>query len=212
VSKVLTTSPSVPLPLGRVFSLPNLPSSHTIPAYVITFLVSFLIWYYLNGGFKTPEPPKQEEPEEPPIPNNFTLEKLAKFDGSTDETVPNPIPTSIYVSVDSTVFDVSSGRDFYGPGGAYAMFAGKEIGWALATMSFDDVYLGNLDTSGMSVAERSSMEEWIIKVSDVVGWGRTRQASPEGHVACQWQPPLPLLSQSCISLHCSPLSHPLQSF
>ena len=73
------------------------------------------------------------------------------------------------MSVDSVVFDVSSGRDFYGPGGAYSMFAGKEIGWALATMSFEEVYLGNLDTTGMSVAERSSMEEWIVKVRR--GWG-----------------------------------------
>ncbi|GMI06052.1 hypothetical protein TrRE_jg3848 [Triparma retinervis] len=152
-----------------------------IQPYLITFFVSFIIWYYLNGGFKTPPSPQPDEPSEPPTLNNFTLAKLSTFDGSTDETVPNPTPVPIYVSVDSVVFDVSSGRDFYGPGGAYSMFAGKEIGWALATMSFEEVYLGNLDTTGMSVAERSSMEEWIVKYRDYKGYpivGRVVPQSP----------------------------------
>ncbi|KAL6012209.1 Bifunctional protein GlmU [Asimina triloba] len=58
----------------------------------------------------------------------FTLEQLKQFDGS-DESKP------IYVGVKGRVFDVSAGKSFYGPGGPYCIFAGKEASRALAKMS-----------------------------------------------------------------------------
>jgi len=55
------------------------------------------------------------------------------------------------------------------------MFAGKEVGWALAKMSFEEVYINNLDTTGMNFAEREGMEEWIVKVR-----GETRKGGGGG--------------------------------
>jgi predicted heme/steroid binding protein len=49
----------------------------------------------------------------------YTLDELAKYDG-----VVNP-GSPILIGVDGTVFDMTLGKDFYGPGGPYEAFAGR---------------------------------------------------------------------------------------
>lgn len=62
------------------------------------------------------------------------------------------------------VFDVSEGRDFYGPGGAYEIFAGHECGVALAKMSFDKEYIGDLSgCDSLNFGEKSELDGWIEK-------------------------------------------------
>ncbi|KZV84727.1 cytochrome b5 [Exidia glandulosa HHB12029] len=55
----------------------------------------------------------------PPKDDPFTLTDLAQYDG-TDAAKP------ILLSIKGTVFDVSTKRDTYGPGGGYSVFAGKD--------------------------------------------------------------------------------------
>lgn len=54
----------------------------------------------------------------------FTVEELAQYDG-TDSSKP------IYLAVKKTVYDVSKSIAFYGPGGSYKNFAGKDASRAL---------------------------------------------------------------------------------
>lgn len=44
----------------------------------------------------------------------------------------------MYLAVRGKIFDVTAGRNFYGPGGPYANFAGRDASRGLACGSFDE--------------------------------------------------------------------------
>lgn len=49
----------------------------------------------------------------------FTAEQLKEFDGSNPDK-------PIYLALDGFVYDVTEGKEFYQPGGAYHNLAGKD--------------------------------------------------------------------------------------
>lgn len=51
---------------------------------------------------------------------------------------------------------------FYGPGGPYALFTGKDASRALAKMSFEDKDL-NGDISGLGPFELEALQDWEYK-------------------------------------------------
>ena len=60
------------------------------------------------------------------------------------------------------VNDASTGKSFYGPGGPYAMFAGKDASRALAKMSKNDEDISpSLD--GLSDKEIGVLNDWENK-------------------------------------------------
>ncbi|MBT8453439.1 MAG: cytochrome b5 domain-containing protein, partial [Deltaproteobacteria bacterium] len=75
---------------------------------------------------------KRTEPRAP-LPEaeerDYGRSELAAYDGS-DPGKP------LLIGIRGQVYDVTRGRDFYGPGGPYAMFAGKDCTRALAKVSF----------------------------------------------------------------------------
>ncbi len=98
---------------------------------------------------KKPEPPPLSEAEE----RDYTLAELAQYDGS-DPAQP------LLIGIRGEVYDVTRGRSFYGPGGPYGMFAGKDCTRALAKVSFDEeLFTGDIE--GLDQAELDKLEEWI---------------------------------------------------
>ena len=72
----------------------------------------------------------------------------------------------VYLSVRGRVFDVTSGRNFYGPGGPYENFAGRDASRGLACGSFDEDMLtkdlgGPLDDlKGLGNEEMEALQGW----------------------------------------------------
>uniref|UniRef100_A0A7S2YT60 Cytochrome b5 heme-binding domain-containing protein n=1 Tax=Entomoneis paludosa TaxID=265537 RepID=A0A7S2YT60_9STRA len=101
---------------------------------------------------------KHEEPH-----RNFTMKQLRHFDGKKAAPEDEEFKP-VYLSVNGTVFDVSDGRDFYGPEGPYEKFAGRECGVALAKMSFDEEHLDNLEgVKSLNFGEKNQLDEWHEK-------------------------------------------------
>ncbi len=99
---------------------------------------------------------KEAEPRAP-LPEaeerDYSLPELANYDGS-DPSMP------ILIGIRGQVYDVTRGRDFYGPGGPYGMFAGKDCTRALAKVSFDaELFTGDIE--GLDSEELDKLEEWI---------------------------------------------------
>ena len=88
-------------------------------------------------------------------PMELTPQQLSQYNGS-DPSKP------IYVALKGRVFDVTTGKSFYGPSGAYAMFAGKDASRALAKMSKNDEDITpSLD--GLSEKEIGVLNDWEKK-------------------------------------------------
>ena len=107
------------------------------------------------GLFSRLFPKKQER--RAPLPEaearDYSLAELGEYDGS-DPAKP------LLVAIRGQVYDVGRGRGFYGPGGPYGMFAGKDCTRALAKMAFDsELFTGDIE--GLTEDELGKLEEWI---------------------------------------------------
>jgi membrane-associated progesterone receptor component len=93
---------------------------------VLLSLLVFLVYLRL----KPAKPQTLPRAPPPAVFRTFTPPELFPYNGL------NGMP--VYLAVRGRVFDVTSGRNFYGPGGPYANFAGRDASRGLACGSFDE--------------------------------------------------------------------------
>ncbi|XP_047968998.1 membrane steroid-binding protein 1-like [Salvia hispanica] len=106
-----------------------------------------------HGSSKSEEDVK---PLPPPVQlGEITGDELKQYDGS-DSSKP------LLMAIKGQIYDVSQSRMFYGPGGPYALFAGKDASRALAKMSFEDKDL-NGDLTGLGAYELEALQDWEYK-------------------------------------------------
>eukprot|EP00244_Chara_vulgaris_P002603 TRINITY_DN14647_c2_g1_i1.p1 TRINITY_DN14647_c2_g1~~TRINITY_DN14647_c2_g1_i1.p1 ORF type:complete len:184 (-),score=43.54 TRINITY_DN14647_c2_g1_i1:221-772(-) len=119
-------------------------------------------------GVAVAAPPK----ETIKLGDSVTEEELEEYDGS-DPSKP------ILLACKGVIYDVTSGRDFYGPGGPYDSFAGRDASRALAKMSSEPEDLtGNLE--GLSLEELERLGTWAAKFDEKYPVaGRMKSATKE---------------------------------
>jgi len=95
---------------------------------VLLSLFIVLVYMRLRPG----KPTAQALPSAPPptVFKVFTPPQLRPYSGENKSPV--------YLAVRGNVFDVTPGRNFYGPGGPYANFAGRDASRGLACGSFGE--------------------------------------------------------------------------
>eukprot|EP00271_Cylindrocystis_brebissonii_P017441 TRINITY_DN4546_c0_g2_i1.p1 TRINITY_DN4546_c0_g2~~TRINITY_DN4546_c0_g2_i1.p1 ORF type:complete len:185 (+),score=36.59 TRINITY_DN4546_c0_g2_i1:215-769(+) len=134
-------------------------SAGLIPVAVGTLLIGFLLAFVILPYFRKrlgPLPP-QVVPRPPPVQiGEVTPEELLQYDGR-DESKP------LLMAIKGVVYDVSRSKDFYGPGGPYAQFAGKDASRALAKMSFEAEDVDNPNLEDLSFSERETLNDWEMK-------------------------------------------------
>ena len=125
----------------------------------------FAAYYVVTGLFGSSDDhhhrhrhAQEEEmpPLRPPVQlGEITAEELKAYDG-TDPEKP------LLMAIKAQIYDVSQSRMFYGPGGPYALFAGKDASRALAKMSFEEKDLTG-DISGLGPFELDALQDWEYK-------------------------------------------------
>ncbi|XP_040174867.1 membrane-associated progesterone receptor component 1-like isoform X2 [Anopheles arabiensis] len=122
-------------------------------------IISFLL-YKIS---KTRQPPATLPPPPPELPRlrrDFTLAELKQYDGTQPDG-------RVLTAVNGNVYDVTKGKAFYGPGGTYAAFGGRDASRGLATFqitsSVSDEYD---DLSDLNSHEMESMREWEMQFKE----------------------------------------------
>ncbi|CAA0826379.1 Membrane steroid-binding protein 2 [Striga hermonthica] len=125
---------------------------------------------------------EQTEPLPPPVQlGEITAEELKQYDGS-DPKKP------LLMAIKGQIYDVTQSRMFYGPGGPYALFAGKDASRALAKMSFEEKDL-NGDITGLGVFELEALQDWEYKfMSKYVKVGTLKTTVPITEGPSEGQP------------------------
>jgi len=72
----------------------------------------------------------------------------------------------ILLAIDRKVFDVTNGRNFYGPDGMYGNFAGRDASRGMAKQSFDLEMLTPIEApldplNDLTSSERENMRGWV---------------------------------------------------
>ena len=121
-----------------------------------TFSSSFI---FLDSG-----PPVEYEPPLQPMPKrDFTPRQLKPYDGTKSEDNPEG---RILIGVLGKVYDMTKGKSFYGPGGPYSVFAGRDASRALATFEVHSVSEEYDDLSDLKQSELNEVKEWDLQFSE----------------------------------------------
>jgi len=129
----------------------------------LVLIIAFLVYKIIKDRFEVPNQAgtqKAPEVELPKLRRDFTVAELRQFDGTQSDG-------RVLVAVNGKVYDVSKGKRFYGVGGPYHAFAGRDASRNLATFSVSindkDDYD---DLSDLSSMEMDSVREWEMQFKE----------------------------------------------
>jgi len=126
----------------------------------LTLAIVYLLYKILFQ--KDEEPVFNPEPPMPPMKKqDMTLQQLRQYDGVSESSAGR-----ICVAVNGKIFDVTKGKRFYGPGGPYSGFAGRDASRGLATFSVDPVSDDYDDLSDLKPSEMEQVQEWELQFSE----------------------------------------------
>ncbi|EFN79935.1 membrane-associated progesterone receptor component 1 [Harpegnathos saltator] len=115
-------------------------------------VIAVLVYKIVKNKTRTEEP-VPEVKKLPKLRRDFTIEELTTYDGKGPDG-------RILVAVNGNVYDVTRGSKFYGPGGPYEAFGGRDASRALARFAVDAATDKYDDLSDLNTAEMNSVNEW----------------------------------------------------
>uniref|UniRef100_A0A7S2ZZ35 Cytochrome b5 heme-binding domain-containing protein n=1 Tax=Rhodosorus marinus TaxID=101924 RepID=A0A7S2ZZ35_9RHOD len=87
-------------------------------------------------------------------------QELAEYNGTARPEI--YIAVTNIMDGKTSIFDMTSAKDFYGPGGPYGLFAGKNASHGLAKSSLDEKEVVG-DVKALSDAEKDTLHGWYMK-------------------------------------------------
>ncbi|CAI9734428.1 Hypothetical predicted protein [Octopus vulgaris] len=129
------------------------------PLYVVIFGMAILA-VILFASLKHLRYHQQPEVHLPRMKKkDMTIAELKKYDGTGEDG-------RICIAVNRKIFDVTRGRKYYGPGGPYSVFAGRDASRALACFSVSAIKDGYDDLSDLTSSQMNQIHEWDMQLTD----------------------------------------------
>ncbi|XP_053948263.1 membrane-associated progesterone receptor component 1 [Anastrepha ludens] len=164
-SKVASDEISPSILLGIVEEIIYSPLNLALVAVIV-----FLFYKIVKDRYEVPRgksgdgsPPA---PELPKLRRDFSIQELRAYDGNGPDG-------RILIAVNGSVYDVTKAKRFYGPGGPYASFAGRDASRNLATFNVEPNNKEEYDDlSDLNAMEMDSVREWEMQFKekyDLVG-------------------------------------------
>ncbi|KAI4503075.1 hypothetical protein M0802_002119 [Mischocyttarus mexicanus] len=141
---------------------------------ILVGIIGILVYKILKNKIKSEDPPVEIK-RLPKLHRDFTIEELKKYDGHGPDG-------RILVALNGSVYDVTRGAAFYGPGkyfntitnfvslinfdfqcAPYAVFAGRDASRGLATFTLEPLKDEYDDLSDLDSEQMSSMKEWELQ-------------------------------------------------
>lgn len=132
--------------------------------------MSIILYTAYTAFFSKSAAPQLPKPPPPAVFQIYNPHTLLPFSGTDGAPV--------FMAIRGAVYDVSRGRNFYGPGGPYQNFAGRDASRGLACGSFDEDMLtkdldGPLDPlADLGAEEMEALRGWEERFTekyDVIG-------------------------------------------
>ncbi|GAA5867129.1 hypothetical protein JCM8547_006248 [Rhodosporidiobolus lusitaniae] len=166
-----TLLPLLPAPVQRVLVVTNLlsPVNLALTLLLVSLLVSFIpASAFPPQPWEVPSSPSAGDYNWRPAAHapttrweRITPKQLSHFSGEQDDG-----KGKVLMAVRRKVYDVTSGRSFYGPGGPYSNFAGRDASRGLAKQSFEaDMLVQDLDgpidpLDDLSESDWKGLQDW----------------------------------------------------
>ncbi|CAH0629075.1 unnamed protein product [Chrysodeixis includens] len=132
---------------------------------VLIAIIVYLVYKIVKSNFEGEVTVAAPPPRLPKLRKDLTVAELKNYDGTQPDG-------RVLLAVLGTIFDVTRGKRFYGPGGPYAAFAGKDATRGLATEKVAASETEYDDCSDLTPDEIASAKEWedqFREKYDVVG-------------------------------------------
>jgi len=121
-------------------------------------VITLLVYKIVKSRQRISEP-VAVAPALPKLRKDVTVEELKQYDGTGPDG-------RILVAVNGKVFDATKGRRFYGPGGPYSAFGGRDASRGLATFSVVSSKDEYDDLSDLNTVEMESVREWEMQFTE----------------------------------------------
>lgn len=130
---------------------------------ILLLIIGFLIYKLLKPESDAGSSLDIEPPLAPMKKKDYTPRQLKPYDGTKSDQNPEG---RILIGVLGKVYDMTKGKGFYGPGGPYSVFAGRDASRALATFDVHSVSEEYDDLSDLKQSELNEVKEWDLQFSE----------------------------------------------
>ncbi|KAL3090261.1 hypothetical protein niasHS_006713 [Heterodera schachtii] len=138
--------------------MPTFAELFELSATDVVLVVLFVYVVYKLFFARRHIPPPPDVPQVEPLEKqDMTVEQLRRYDGVQDE--------HICMAICGKIYDVTKGRDYYGPEGAYGALAGHDATRALGTMDVKQIKDEFDDHAGMDPSDLEEAKEWQQRLS-----------------------------------------------